>query len=41
MEFKKVIQHVELFHDSFGIKNHYEPNFTEEWLGTWYFKKEL
>ena len=26
MEFKKVIQHVELFHDSFGIKNHYEPN---------------
>jgi predicted HAD superfamily Cof-like phosphohydrolase len=26
MEFKKVIEHVELFHDSFGIENHYEPN---------------
>jgi predicted HAD superfamily Cof-like phosphohydrolase len=24
MEFKKVIEYVELFHDSFGIKNYYE-----------------
>jgi predicted HAD superfamily Cof-like phosphohydrolase len=26
MELKEVIGHVELFHDSFGIQNHYEPN---------------
>jgi predicted HAD superfamily Cof-like phosphohydrolase len=26
MDFIKVIEHVEIFHDSFGIKNHYEPN---------------
>lgn len=26
MDFVKVIEHVETFHDSFGIKNHYEPN---------------
>ena len=26
MELKKVIEHVELFHNSFGIKNYYEPN---------------
>jgi predicted HAD superfamily Cof-like phosphohydrolase len=26
MDFIKVIEHVETFHDSFGIKNHYEPN---------------
>jgi predicted HAD superfamily Cof-like phosphohydrolase len=26
MEFKKIIEHVEVFHDSFGIKNHYGPN---------------
>jgi len=25
MEFKEIISHVELFHNSFGIKNHYEP----------------
>lgn len=25
MEFKEIIGHVELFHNSFGIKNHYEP----------------
>jgi len=25
MEFKEIIEHVELFHNSFGIKNHYEP----------------
>ena len=27
--------------DEFCKKNNYEPNFTEEWLGTWYFKKQL
>jgi predicted HAD superfamily Cof-like phosphohydrolase len=26
MELKEVIGQVEIFHDSFGIKNHYEPN---------------
>jgi predicted HAD superfamily Cof-like phosphohydrolase len=25
MEFKEIIGHVELFHNSFGIKNNYEP----------------
>ncbi len=25
MEFKEIIGYVELFHNSFGIKNHYEP----------------
>jgi hypothetical protein len=27
--------------DEFCKKNNYKPNFTEEWLGTWYFKKQL
>ncbi|MFM7661212.1 MAG: hypothetical protein ACKO6A_00935 [Bacteroidota bacterium] len=26
MEFEKVIEQVEIFHDSFGIKNNYQPN---------------